>query len=55
MVQFISSLLNFISEKSGSMTYRSGMGVNHSAGWGNGGRDNSKLQSMHFRTRDQGS
>lgn len=36
------------------MSYRRDMEVNHSAGRGNGGRDNSKLPSMHFRTREQG-
>lgn len=36
------------------MSCRRGMEVNHSAGRGNGGRDNSKLPSMHFRTREQG-
>lgn len=54
MVQFIFSFLNFSSEKPVSMSYKRGMEVNHSAGQGNGGRDNSKLQSMHFRTEEQG-
>lgn len=54
MVQFIFSFLNFISEKPVSVSYRRGMEVNHNAGRGNGGRDNSKLPSMHFRTGEQG-
>lgn len=45
------SLLNLISEKPASRTYRRGIEVNHSAGWDNGGRANSKLQSIHFRAR----
>lgn len=46
-------LLNLISEKPASRTYRRGIEVNHNAGWGNGGRANSKLQSIHFRARER--